>query len=265
MSILPIIGIPVVEHCNINCKGCLHFCHVGQKPYFYDFETFKGDFQRLKFLFDEINKIIFYGGEPLLHGGLGKFIEFAYGLYPNAGIEIITNGILLPQMGWELREAIKRCNVKINWSVYPVICETKFAEILGFLEENKMEYQYKRIDNFYACLDASGSQDKEEAYKKCSGRNCHVLRNGKISVCPAPLVGQYINQLGANIDFMDGILDIYRVSKSEDVINFLKKPHTACKYCGSPRYFKWEMQSGIADINDWEIENKGDINYKEPH
>jgi hypothetical protein len=253
MNILPIIGIPVVEHCNINCKGCLHFCHVGQEPYFYDFEIFKGDFQRLRILFDEIINIRFYGGEPLLHGELGNFIKFAYEVYPSAEFEIITNGILLTTMSEELKRAIKSYNVKINWSVYPIISETKFAETIEFLEENKIEYQYNMIDKFYACFDVSGSQNKEEAYKRCSGKHCHVLKNGKISCCPAPLVSHYINQLGGEVDFADGILNIYEVSRSENVIKFLNKPHSVCMYCGSPRYFKWEMQRESVSLSDWEL------------
>ena len=43
MSVLKRIGIPIVEHCNLKCKGCLHFCNSNQEEFYYDCEEFERD------------------------------------------------------------------------------------------------------------------------------------------------------------------------------------------------------------------------------
>lgn len=253
MIALSVIGIPVAEHCNLNCKGCLHFCHKDQQPYLYNLDSFKSDIDRMKELFENIGTIRFYGGEPLLHSNLSMFIEYAYKKYPNSSLEILTNGLLITSIGDKLKIAIKQCNAKIVWSVYPIISEQRFYDTIDFLKTNNIKYEYNKVSEFYTCYDFSGSQDKNISYEKCSGKYCHVLRNGKISCCPAPLVGHYINKFGANINFDDGIMDIYSVRNTDEIINFLKQPHTACKYCGAPRYFKWKQQDDVVNLNDWMI------------
>ena len=57
------IGIQIVDHCNLNCRGCLHFCHKGQEPYFYLAQQYQKDLKRLHEIVN-INTIRIYGGEP---------------------------------------------------------------------------------------------------------------------------------------------------------------------------------------------------------
>lgn len=245
------LGIPVVEHCNLNCKGCLHFCHIGQKPYFCDVDQYKNDLRRLRELFEEIDIIRLYGGEPLLHPNLKEFIEVTNKHFPHTNIEILTNGILIDRMSTDLINSILKCKVKICWSIYPIMDDNIIFAFLDLLNKNGIYYSYNRVKEFYTCFDATGNQNKDEAFEKCSGKYCHVMKNGKISNCPAPMVSHYIKQLGANIDFNDGILDIYKISCGQDILDFIQNPHTACKYCGAPRYFKWERQNGECSLDDW--------------
>lgn len=245
------LGIPVVEHCNLNCKGCLHFCHVGQEPYFCDFNEYENNLKRLRELFEEIDIIRLYGGEPFLHPNLKNFIEATYKHFPYTNIEILTNGILLDKMPQNLVDSILKYKVKICWSIYPIMNDRKISTLIDLLNNEGIDYSYNKIEKFYTCFDFTGNQNKDESFEKCSGKYCHVMRNGRISNCPAPLVGHYINQLGANIDFNDGIIDIYKVTCGKDILDFMQEAHTACKYCGAPRYFKWERQSGECSLDDW--------------
>lgn len=80
-----------------------------------------------------------------------------------------------------------------------------------------------------------------------------MLKDGKISCCPAPMVGHLINQFGADIDFTDGVFDIYNAINPSEIIGFINKPHNACRYCSSPHFFNWELQSQGVSLKDWEI------------
>ncbi|MBR4026658.1 MAG: radical SAM protein, partial [Lachnospiraceae bacterium] len=204
MSELQEIGIPVVEHCNINCKGCLHFCHRKQLPYFADINKLEKDLNRLHSFFDNIKTIRLYGGEPLLHKELYKFIICCKKIYVDSEIEILTNGLLLMDISSKLIETLKEYSVKIYWSVYPVINEEKYNQILKFIEINSLNCVINKVTEFYTCFDFTGNIDAYKAFERCSGKHCHILREGKISCCPAPLVGHLINKFGAGIDFSDG-------------------------------------------------------------
>lgn len=247
------LGIPVVEHCNLNCKGCLHFCHRGQKPHYYIITDFIRDIRKIHEYYERIEVLRFYGGEPLLHHELELFILNARKEFPDAVIELLTNGILLRSMKETLIDIMKCCGVKICWSLYPIMSTEQVNDICDFLDKCGLVYEINRIHEFYACYDPGGNIQKEEAYAKCSGKHCHVLRNGKISVCPAPLVGYYLNKLGADIDFSDGILNLYQNLDVDEIDHFLHTPHNACKYCAPPRYYEWERQQDSVLLDDWII------------
>ena len=131
--------------------------------------------------------------------------------------------------------------------------EAQVEEIIAFLDYQKLKYKMDWIHEFYACLEIGGNIKKEYAFQRCSGKYCHVLKNGKISACPAPMVGQYINSLGADIDFTDGTLDIYKNIDTDLVVSFLNSPHNACCYCAAPKPFAWELQTNGATLEDWRI------------
>lgn len=252
MKELTEIGIPVVEHCNLNCRGCLHFCHRGQKPFYADVNQFECDMRRLKSFFDNIQIIRLYGGEPFLHKELDKFIWCSREVFSEAEIEILTNGIMLMDIPQELIRAIRKNDVKICWSVYPIIREEAYLKTLALLKSWGLRFSAGRVNEFYACFDAKGGIDWDYAFKRCSGKRCHVLKCGKISNCPAPAVERYMNELGAGIDFSDGLLDLYRKDMTaEKIVEFLNKPHSACGYCTAPHYFKWEAQGKEVSLADW--------------
>lgn len=249
---LDIIGIPIVEHCNLNCKGCLHFCHHGQNHCFYNIEQFRQDLRRLHDFFYNITIIRLYGGEPLLHPLLADFIFSARKEFPNAQIELLTNGLLLDTLNTKILVALRKARIKICWSIYPIMSQNKVKTICCFLKQQKLEYSSNLVDTFYVCLNLKGNSLAADSFAKCNGKHCHILRNGKISTCPAPLIGHYINELGGNIDFTDGILDLNTQKlTSEQILTFLNLPHSACKYCGPPQYFSWQKQQDFITLDDW--------------
>lgn len=248
---LKVIGIPVVEHCNLNCKGCLHFCHKNQEKYFYDLGQYKKDIKQLHIFFDEVETIRLYGGEPLLHPHLEGFIEASVKEFPEAQIELITNGILLKTMRHSLTKILRKCRIQILWSIYPIITEDECREICEFLRQNKLIYSLREVKEFYRMLNIKGNSSKQELWKRCSGKHCHVMRNGLISECPAPLTTHLAKEIGFNLDFSESVLDIYDDGiTAEDILEFLNIPHDVCRYCAPPSYFEWQYGEE-ACLNDW--------------
>ena len=249
------MGIQLVDHCNLNCKGCLHFCHKGQEPYFYAPERYGRDLRRLTSLVT-LGGIRIYGGEPLLHGELKRIIEISHEIMPDAVLRLFTNGLLLRSMSAELITALREHNVKIIWSVYPVFDDEMFVSTCNFLNEAGLMYQAERTQIFYACMRREGDIEPEYAFKRCNGKSCHVMQDGKISLCPAPMVAKIMTKFGFDHDVSDSLLDIYDTALTgEQVAEFLRSPHSVCRFCTAPSYFSWQQQSGYAAPEDW-VSNK---------
>lgn len=56
----------VVDHCNLNCKGCGHCANLFNAPSFGDIDVYERDLKRLSELFEGVGLIRLLGGEPLL-------------------------------------------------------------------------------------------------------------------------------------------------------------------------------------------------------
>ena len=87
----------VVDHCNLNCKGCSHFCNLAEEK-FIDVESIRKDFVQLSKVYKNIKVIRLMGGEPLLHPEINEIMKSVRASFPYSQIKLATNGLLLPKM-----------------------------------------------------------------------------------------------------------------------------------------------------------------------
>ena len=110
----------LVEHCNLNCKGCDMYAPVSQKEYANVLE-FSRDIARLSTIFsDLVDRISLAGGEPLLHPQLLCFMYVARKYFPNSKIQIVTNGILLLKQNKTFWKLCHELNIIIAPTKYPI-------------------------------------------------------------------------------------------------------------------------------------------------
>jgi len=126
----------VTSSCNSNC----FFCHrdgAGTSNIFLDFQFFKNIIQKYK---NQINKIRFAGGEPLLHPDIFKMIKIVSSLTKDVGI--VTNGILLQEHIKEIKDSkLPKITVSLH-SLTPDVFKQitgiknkQYHEIIGSLKE----------------------------------------------------------------------------------------------------------------------------------
>ena len=109
-----VIGVHLVEHCNLKCKGCDNFSPLANEEYV-DVKQYKADFERMAELFgDNAERIDLYGGEPLLHPQIIELIRITRDSFPQSPITILTNGILLTGIGVGAYFIIKRVKEREN-------------------------------------------------------------------------------------------------------------------------------------------------------
>lgn len=247
------VAYPVVDHCNLNCRGCCRFCNKDQEKSFADIEVFEKDLRRFKELVPHIEMFRLFGGEPLLHPELDKFIYVARDIYPDSEIDIVTNGLLIDKMPERLIEAIKSCYIQLSISVYRPTAE-KMPAITKVLEKHKLGHTLNYVGEFWKRFNMAGDSDAVEMWTECSWKKCNGLRNGKFMMCPLPVVIKEFNKMfGYDFEFDGEVIDIYDEKLTfEDIYNFINRPHGYCAFCGRPEFIEWS-NGGRAKIEDYAV------------
>ncbi|MFT4146104.1 MAG: radical SAM protein [Mobilitalea sp.] len=256
---LDYIEYHVAHHCNLKCKGCGHLSNVAEAE-FGNLDCYIDDIKRLKELFWGIEKIRLMGGEPLLNPSLSRFIIETRKVFPDTEICIVTNGLLLRNCSKEFFKVVKDTGAIFNISLYPPTKKIKGLLELKLMEEDIAFKFTGAISEFFRNIDITGNCDVDKAYSSCVSTKCHFLLDGKLALCPMPLI---FKKLGKHLenpipDFEEDYIDIHKTSMNGwDIVELFSKPIKHCAYCKSydAQMFKWEPGgSRIPQLEDWLIQ-----------
>lgn len=99
--------------------------------------------------------------------------------------------------------------------------------------------------------------DADKMYDACMAKNCHHLREGKISVCSRPQYAHIINErYGVSLPTDSGVWDIYDENiDAWELDEKLSSSFEACKYCAPPVSYEWgRADDKTAKYEDWFVE-----------
>lgn len=249
--------VNLVDHCNLKCKGCLRFSNLVNKPFYADYDQMIKDWKRIKELFWGVERIKLMGGEPLLNPDLCKYIEAARRIFPDADIMVTTNALLINENCKELFEAMKRNNCFFDISLYEPMSK-RIVGVERILTENKVWYTVNDSKgDFYKVMSKTPDYDADKMYEACVAKNCHHLRQGKISVCSRPQYAHIINErYGVSLPTDCGVWDIYDESiNAWELDKKLSSSFEACRYCAPPVSYEWgRADDKTAKYEDWFVE-----------
>lgn len=229
---LAYIEVHLVDHCNLNCKGCSHFSPIADK-WFIDPNKYLRDIKQLKKLFSKIRLIRLMGGEPLLHPDLERILFQTRAVFPKADIRIATNGVLLDQMSDSFWKACKTNSIVIDLTLYPPV-KYKLKILTRLTLAKKVRLTIRRPKYFYAFYNSQGKPDLTAENQKCVSlfHICPNLRNGRIYSCPIPAYVLFFNKRFGTAIPSDGYVDIFAPNLTGwDVKKALQKFPSACRYC----------------------------------
>lgn len=248
--------VQLVEHCNLNCKYCAHFCPVAPES-FLDVNEYEKDCKRLSELFDkEVNFIRLMGGEPLLHPKIADFCYITRKYFPNGIIDLDTNGILILSMKNTFWKALRENNINLTVTRYPLKLDVQKIKEKCEKENVKFRFFFEEpVKTFNLLpLDLEGRQQPEKNFYKCYLANsCHTLKNGKMYTCSTvPHVLHFINHFKCDLHICenDGI-DIYKVKSKEEILDFLAKPIPFCRYCNIDKRQTRKWETSDKKIEEW--------------
>lgn len=246
---LPYIEYHIADHCNLNCKGCVHFSPLVQREKMADFDGVKSDLFQLKKLVSHIYQIRILGGEPLLNKELPRYLEITRKVYPHSQISIVTNGLLLRKMSAELIHALKEYEIDIDISLYKPIYD-QMENIMNYLRENELKFTYSSpIEKFAYTFDLQGGHANGVEQLSCT---CPNLYEGKLYICPIIAYIKYYNDaMHTSISHDEGAIDIYDSKMTyEKLKHRLHEVVPICDKClyishEKQKLFNWEQTSGI--------------------
>ena len=248
--------VQLIEHCNLNCKYCAHFCPIAKEE-FLDVNEYEQDCKRLSELFDkEVNFIRLMGGEPLLHPEIAKFCEITRRYFPNGTIDIDTNGILILNMNDEFWRALRENNINLTLTKYPLNLDIEKIKAKCQKENAKFRFfdEHPVKDFNHLPLDLEGRQQGESNFYRCYLANsCHTLKHGKMYTCSTvPHIQHFNEYFDCNLHVCenDGI-NIYKAKDKDEILEFLSKPIPFCRYCNisKRKTKKWERSQ--KNIEEW--------------
>lgn len=251
----------LVDHCNLNCKGCDNFSSIAPKK-FIDITTFHNDLQRVKEIFGEkIDTIGLMGGEPFLNENICDFIIDAREIFPNAKIRIVTNGILLETLNLNFWETCYQNKIEIEYTKYPntlnynKIKETArkckvIISVFGHASEAAKELQFVPFD-------MQGRQNIVNNFAKCFYANhCIQIQEGRVFTCNIRAYAEIFCKIfGVDMDLsVSDYMDLYDNSVDVDkILRFLATPIPFCRYCYVDKRNAGHIwrTSNKASIYDW--------------
>lgn len=252
--ILPRIVFDLVDHCNLNCKGCGHLSPFS-KPYFATVIHFRKDLMRVLDLGVRPQMIRLLGGEPLLHPEINNFLITARDIFNDPAIEVVTNGILLAGMPDEFWRVCKEKNIRIYVARYPI--QVDYDEIINIAGRWSVAINVSEMTNYFnKVISSSKIYDQEKNFILCQSLNkCPYLREGKLFSCPGGYFIPRANDLfGLELPVNeDDAINIHDEGTDRNKIEqFLNTSKVICGWCHSP-FDKRNIEWGISELdrNEW--------------
>ena len=227
---IPYMEYHVADHCNLNCKGCVHFAPLVKQEVFAVFDKVARDLERLKSIVPYIDTIRILGGEPLLNKQLPDYLEMTRRLYPIAEINIVTNGILFQNPNAALISSLQKNNIGVDISVYPPMFKKIDKIASAIMAAGITVTCTPPINDFFCPLDQNAGHAKFTNVHHC---NCPNLYDGALYVCPVIAYLRYFNKaFGTNFNDKDGRIEIYDPDITFDKLNAeLHKVRVLCDSC----------------------------------
>lgn len=230
----------IVEHCNLNCKGCCTFAPLATENYL-SMESIEKDLLLIKNLNkNDIVKIIkISGGEPLLHPDLLSIINLTRNFFPSLEyLDLITNGLLLLNMGEGFWETLVKNKVRLLITKYPNL---SYENVTKKVKETGLRFQFLNYENedkkmWKYNINLKGTENHKKQFTRCSlGNKCMEIKNGKFYTCVFPAhVHNFNTYFEQNIPITQkDYLNIDAVKSIDEILAFAKKPMPICRFCNS--------------------------------
>ena len=249
-AFLPYLEAHVVDSCNLNCKGCIHYAPLFGENDFYPPKNFERDIRRISECVDVVSFCLM-GGEPFKAKNLDEYIKIVKNYMPQTQIKILTNGLLIPDAPQKFFDAMRENKCIVGITVYKPTLKI-FDKIEKRLGENKIPFIRDSKGN-----EAVESFRKEWTFKSldlpfisptpaCGCRDSRFLRDGFIYKCPVDAVSYKVVERFGIKNFPKPVCVDVHAQNFVSVLEFLDSFGSVerCNYCKVPgRLEEWSASN----------------------
>lgn len=248
----------LVEHCNLNCKGCNHFSPLAEEGYL-SLEELDREMKQLSGIFHhKAGDIRMLGGEPLLHPEIDECFRIVRSYWSDSQVRLLTNGTLLDRQKESFWDSCRENDIIITPTKYPVGIDYDALEELAKSKGVKYDYfndtgVVKTLYKLPVTLEPVN--DARTSFFKCGMANYSVfLRDGRLyPCCVIPNVCHFNKYFDKNLKITDkDSIDIFSGVTEDDIYDFLQNPVPFCAYCDSERkVFGIDWCASERKIDEW--------------
>jgi hypothetical protein len=247
----------VVKHCNLNCAHCSHFAPCSDN-WFADIKVFKKNMARLSEIFSSAaGTISLMGGEATLHPDITLFMEATRKEFPNAYVNLISNGLNLPKMGADFWSHCKEYKIALHVTQYPV--KFNYDSVKSLCAKHEVRYKPMNVgakSMFKPVIDLEGNQHPIKSYAGCHlAKSCITLEeSGNLYTCAfAANIGIFNKYFGQNVaETGTDSINIFDDVNAQEIMRFLAKPIPMCRYCNvEERGHNIEYKPSKRHISEW--------------
>lgn len=189
----PYLDVHVVDHCNLRCRGCIHFAPLAERRFLDE-----GDYARDLAMLSGVagiegyfRAVVLMGGEQLLHPRLPEVMRLTRRYLPSTPVLLSSNGLLLRRMSDEFWETLVDCGIELTLSAYPLGMDyqallelARQRGVVAGLASDRTERDRGKEVFFKLALDPTGSQDERHSFVNCTFGGCYPqLARGALWPC----------------------------------------------------------------------------------
>jgi hypothetical protein len=184
-----------------------------------------------------VNVLKILGGEPLLHPDLLDILLAARASQVADGLEIWTNGLLLPRMERRVWEAVDSVRI----SLYPgrSLTQDKLDACADLARRHNVSLRYKHYRAFQESYSEQGTDDPElvqRIYTTCNNAHrwrCHTIADGWFFKCAQGYMIPKGMELGPQAIYRNGIQIDDSPEFRDRLLSYLTAPEPlpACRNC----------------------------------
>ncbi len=254
-NVVPRMEMNIIDGCNLKCKACTHFSSLYAEDAVCSMKEFTESLNDLRRA-GKLLRLRLLGGEPFLIDNLPDYLEYARRVFPESDIELVTNGLLIPQMSEQWIHCLEKHRITIVISLYPPTVKIQ-GKIEDVLSKSTIIWKYdgNEIREFGRNLTLKPAQDMFVSSQKCLAVGCTFLRNRRLYKCPFEGLisdfGEFYNlkmeipDTGYKVD-QGGDKDLY-----EHIKQLALEPVEMCRYCSEAlEWIPWEV-CAKPELKDW--------------
>ncbi len=255
-TVVPWIETNLADGCNLKCQGCTHFSSIFSEDSFYDFDKFSKDMHQLRKVSENLLILRLLGGEPFLLRNIDKYTSLSRNLFPESNIEIVSNGLLIPELDDKILKNLSDNNIIVLLSpYYPTLKKREEIEIK--LQKNNVRFSFlgsQPVNIFIRNLTLNNHNNGKISQIRChSTIGCTFFRNGKVYKCAFEgLIKEFGEYYNLSFDTGNGV-DIYDESFNieEKIRELIVSPVKMCNYCSEKiEIIQWKILKD-PKIEDW--------------